>query len=45
MLEGLREALGYVVELGNNAAKTEVVLPAAVVENWSAMTRLIMQSR
>ena len=25
MLEGLREALGYVVELGNNAAKTEVV--------------------
>ena len=25
MLEGLKEALGYVVELGNNAAKTEVV--------------------
>ena len=25
MLEGLREALGYVVELGNNAAKTELV--------------------
>ena len=25
MLEGLREALGYVVELGNHAAKTEVV--------------------
>ena len=25
MLEGLKEALGYVVELGNHAAKTEVV--------------------
>lgn len=25
MLEGLREALGYVVELGNNAVKTELV--------------------
>ena len=25
MLEGLREALGYVVELGNHAAETEVV--------------------
>ena len=25
MLEGLKEALGYVVELGNGAVKTEVV--------------------
>ena len=25
MLEGLREALGYVVGLGNHAAETEVV--------------------